>query len=423
MVYVLSKDKKPLMPCENVVARLLLKDGKAKVVRKNPFIIKLTYETTTYTQPLTLGMDTGSGKLSVAVATEPDDEDGIRRILYISEVEVRNDIKDKMKERRDYRRSRRNRKTRYRKKRFDNRGNSKKKGRTSPTVNSKIHSHVREIEFVKSILPVTNIIVENGQFDPHLMKNPKLKYQPWGYQKGPNYGFENSKAMVRNRDHYTCQYCGKTIKDAKLEVHHIVFKSNGGSDEPENLITLCHGCHTKLHAGKINPNFESKTSGALKYATQMNHICKKLFEYYPEAVKTFGYVTSANRNNLKLQKEHYIDACVVASGGKNFNIECDLLLKKHVSDGDFKQTSGRHSEKKLPRGKINGFRKFDKVKYLGQEYFIKGRMSSGYAVLMDISGKTVKFDNAPKGFKTPKFLNMKRVSARSTCLITNIKLM
>jgi hypothetical protein len=109
MVYVLSKDKKPLMPCENVVARLLLKDGKAKVVRKTPFTIKLTYETTTYTQPLTLGMDTGSGKLSVAVSTEPDDEDGARRILYISEVEVRNDIKDKMKERRDYRRSRRNR--------------------------------------------------------------------------------------------------------------------------------------------------------------------------------------------------------------------------------------------------------------------------------------------------------------------------
>lgn len=418
-----QKNKKPLMPCENVVARLLLKECKAKVVKRTPFTIKLTYETTTYTQFLRLGMDTGSGKLSVAVATEPEDEDGIRRILYISEIEVRNDIKDKMKERHDYRRSRRSRKTRYRKKRFDNRGNSKKEGRTSPTVNSKIHSHIKEIEFVKSILPVANIVIEGGQFDPHLMKNPELKYQPWGYQKGHNYGFENTKAAVRNRDSYTCQHCSKTVKNAKLEVHHIVFKRNGGSDEPENLITLCHGCHSKLHAGKINPNFKSKTSGMLKYATQMNHICKKLFECYPEATKTFGYVTSANRNNLNLRKDHYIDACVIASGGLNFNIECNLLFKKHVPDGDFKQTSGRHSEKKLPRGKINGFRKFDKVKYLGQEYFIKGRMSTGYATLMDIHGKTVKFDNAPKGFKTPKISNMKRVSSRSTCLTTSTRLM
>ena len=61
MVYVLSKDNKPLMPCTNVIARLLLKQGKAKVKRREPFTIKLIYKTTNYTQELTLGVDTGSG--------------------------------------------------------------------------------------------------------------------------------------------------------------------------------------------------------------------------------------------------------------------------------------------------------------------------------------------------------------------------
>ena len=150
------------MPCKNVIARLLLKDGKAKVIRCEPFTIKLTYETKEYTQPLTLGIDTGSGTLGAAVV----DNNG--NVVYASKVVVRNDIKTKMDQRRKYRRNRRNRKTRYRKARFLNRKNSIRKERFSPTVTSKIQGHVREIEFVKSILPISKIVIECGSFDPHL---------------------------------------------------------------------------------------------------------------------------------------------------------------------------------------------------------------------------------------------------------------
>ena len=169
MVYVLNQDGQPLMPTNrHGKVKHLLKQGKAKVVRRCPFTIKLLYESTNHTQNLTLGVDTGSGTIGTAVS----DDNG--NIVYMSKVVVRNDITDKMVQRAKYRRNRRNRKTRYRKARWLNRSNSIKKDRFSPTMVSKFHSHIKEIEFIKSILPITTLILETGQFDTHLMKNPSL---------------------------------------------------------------------------------------------------------------------------------------------------------------------------------------------------------------------------------------------------------
>ena len=123
MVYVISKDGNPLMSCCNVIARLLLKQGKAQVKKREPFTIKLNYETTNYLQNLTLGVDTGSRTIGTAVSNDNGD------ILYMSEVVVRNDITEKMTQRAKYRRNRRNRKTRYRKARWLNRANSIKNDR------------------------------------------------------------------------------------------------------------------------------------------------------------------------------------------------------------------------------------------------------------------------------------------------------
>ena len=87
-----------------------------------------------------------------------------------------------------------------------------------------------------------------------------------------------------------------------------------------------------------------------------------------------------------------------------------------MSKGDYKLAKGIRGEQKLPTGKIQGFRKFDKVEYLGKEYFVKGRMSRGLAVLMNIDNKQVDFSDRPRGFKTPKMLNCERLSARRSCL-------
>jgi len=406
VVYVLSPDRVPLMPCSCAIARLLLKQGKAKVVRRTPFTIKMyTQPVDTHTQPLTLGIDTGSAVIGSAVS----DECG--NILYVSEGEVRNDIAQTMKNRATSRRNRRYRKTRYRPARWLNRRNSLKTGRFSPTMTSKTEAHLREIRFVQSLLPIQSRVLETGTFNPHALKHPAVLQNKWMYQKGINYGLANTKAYVLTRDGYVCQRCKGQSKDRRLEVHHIVFRSQQGSDEEANLLTLCKTCHEGLHAGTVTLKQKGKRKGNLLHATQMNSIRIQLLSRV-EAIETWGFVTKEHRLLAGLPKEHIFDAAMIATRG-NIPVfqTTEVLLKKCISDGDYQQTKGKHSQQRIPTGKIAGLRKFDKVRYLGVEYFIKGRMSTGYAILMDLSGNKLALK------PTPKFDNMKRVSARSSWII------
>ena len=425
LTHVLDKNGQPLMPTQRCgkVYRLL-KSGKAKVVQREPFTIKLLYEPETHiVQDLTLGVDTGSSKIGTAIV------DSNKNVYYVSEVTIRNDISKKMTARRQSRRQRRTRKLRYRKPRFLNRANSTKNDRFSPTMISKINSHTREIEFVKSILPIKTLVIETGTFDPHLLKHIEDETtfnRHWGYQKGPNYGFANSREACLNRDNYTCQCCG--AKNTRLEVHHIIYRSKGGSDELVNLITLCEKCHKLLHDGKLK-EFESKLSGKrkgiLKHATQMNSIRIQLLKHYPDAIETFGFVTKANIELSDLEKSHINDAVIIATGCiAQPKYKTNMYYKKkHVAKGDYQQTKywskskNGFNRKKLTTGKINGFLKFDKVSYLGNEYFIKGRSKTSPFRVMDVDGNEVTFEST-SNTKYAKTRDLKRVSARSTTLCT-----
>jgi hypothetical protein len=406
MVYVINQNNNPLMPCSQTKAKHLLKQSKAKCIKKTPFTIKLLWNCEENTQNCTLGIDTGSSKIGSAVVNQKSE------VVYVSEVEIRNDISDKLKQRSKYRRNRRNRKTRYRKARWLNRKNSIKNDRFSPTMTSKINSHLKEIKFVQTILPISKIILETATFDPHALKNPAVLTNRWLYQKGINYGFANTKAYVLDRDNHTCQHCKGKSKDSKLEVHHIVFRRNSGSDEASNLITLCKTHHDGLHSGNIILK-GGKTKGQLKHATQMNSIRTQLLRLLPFAEETFGFVTKEHRQLLNLPKEHYTDAVAIACQGNEVQFKTNVVLfKKCVSDGDHQQSKGVRSEQRIPTGKIQGFRKFDKVKYLGSEYSIKGRMSTGYAILMDSKGLKVTLK------PIPKFSKMERIQARKSWIIS-----
>ena len=409
-VYVISKDGQPLMPTERFgKVRRLLKEKKAKVVRRCPFTIRLLYEPETQVvQEVVLGQDTGSKYVGTACVSN-------NKVLYQSEVTLRNDIKKKMENRKGARRNRRNRKTRYRKARFLNRANSKKKDRLPPSVKSKVQSHIDEIEFCKKILPISKIILEVSQFDTALMKNPVLineKVRHWGYQKGFNYSYSSRREAILHRDNYTCQCCGK--KHTRLEVHHIVFRSRGGTDDEKNLITLCEECHNAIHNGTLVLTKKPKRL-SLKHATQMSIIRSQLLKIYPDAIETFGFVTKTNRENLNLSKEHFIDACVIASGGKKFKQLNWLFKKRRVPKQNRQLCKGIRGEKKIPTGKIFGFKRFDKVKYLNEICFIKGRRSNGGFVLMDIDNNAIDFRDRG-GRQNPSYKLLEKLNTRKSIL-------
>ena len=407
LVYVLNSDGVPLMPCSPGKARKLLNSGCAKVMNRTPFVIKLLYGSSGYKQPITLGVDSGSKVIGVAAL-------GNGKTLYASVVKTRTDIHVKLNQRLSYRRTRRGRKLRYRKPRWQNRRRSR--GWLTPTMRSKVQAHMREINFVKSILPISRLIIETASFDIHKIVNPDVSGED--YQNGRQKDFYNVKQFVLFRDEYSCQKCFNKKKDKKLHVHHVVFRSNGGMNSPDNLITLCETCHDNLHAHengeqeslKLQKKRQPKTAGAVQVSTINSYLKKNLmFE------ETFGYETKFKREILGLKKEHHIDAICAAIGyGEIIKIPTLIYQKACVAIGDYQQTSGQRSEKTIPTGKVMGFRKFDKTAWQGLELFIKGRMSTGYAILMDIHGKSVNLK------PIPKLKIMKRLSARKSCLISAI---
>ena len=408
VVYVLDKNGQPLMPTSRFgKVRRMLRDKKAKVVQRCPFTIMLLYEPKTkIVQDVVLGVDTGSKHVGVACV-------GNDKVLYQSQVKLRDDIKKKMDARRACRRGRRNHKTRYRKARFLNRGNSIKKDRYCPTITSKCYGYEREIEFCKKILPISKMVLETAKFDTQLMEKPWLQQYKWAYQKGVNYGFANAREHALVRDNYTCQCCGK--KNCRLEVHHIVFRSDNGSDDLENLVTLCEDCHNAIHHDGKELKLKGKRRSTLRYTTQMSIIRSILLQKYPDAEETTGYVTKANREHLELEKTHYIDACVIASCGRPFKSSDILYRKKCVPKQNRQLCKGIRGEKKIPTGKIFGFKRFDKVEYMGELCFVEGRRNSGLFELMDIDNNTLDFRDKG-GNRVPSYKSLKRVSARKSIL-------
>lgn len=246
------------MPCKEAKARKLLRSNRAKIVKYEPFTIQLLFDCEDQTQPITLGVDAGSKHIGLSATTETQE-------LYSAEIELRNDITKLLATRRELRRTRRSR-LRYRPARFNNRAHSKHKGWLAPSVEHKIHTHLRVVKDIHKILPITKIIVETASFDIQKIKNPDISGIE--YQQGEQLGFWNVREYVLFRDGHTCQCCKGKSKDKILNVHHIESRKTGG-DAPNNLITLCETCHTGYHNGTITLPKTIKRGMSFKDATFM----------------------------------------------------------------------------------------------------------------------------------------------------------
>ena len=320
MVYVLSNLGKPIMPtCRYAKVRILLKMKLAIVIQVKPFVIKLLYETGNATQDITLGMD--SGYLNIGFSTITD-----KKELLSGEVKLLKDMKKRIHDKSTYRKIRR-KKLRYRAPRFKNRRIPK--GWLAPSIQHKSDSHTRVIEKFRKILPITKVIIEVGSFDIQKIKNPNIEGKQ--YQEGEQKDFWNLREYILHRDGHKCQNPNCKNKDEHpiLEVHHITFRSKGGTNTPNNLITLCNKCHTPANHKEGRFLYDWCLNGrkvkAFKDSTFMSMVRWRLVEYLNsiniETTHTYGSITKSNRIALKLEKTHYNDAFCIAGGSTQKKIE------------------------------------------------------------------------------------------------------
>lgn len=385
LVYVINKHGRPLMPCKPRKARILLKQGKAKVVKRTPFTIQLLHGSSGYTQPVALGVDAGSKTVGVSVTTE-------KKELFSAELQLRNDIVDLLSTRRELRRTRRNR-LRYRQARFNNRVRTKKKGWLAPSIRHKIQTHFRIIEEVFKILPVTKIIVECASFDIQKIKNPEISGSE--YQQGEQLNFYNVREYVLHRDKHKCQYCKGKSGENVLQVHHIQSRKVGGN-APNNLVTLCIVCHRDYHVGKIK-DLKLKRGQSFKDATFMGVMrwafYNQLKEIYNNVSMTYGYITKYVRINNELDKSHRVDARCISGNPKALPLDNYYHIKKvrchnrRIHKSNILK-GGKKKNNQAPY-MVKGFRLFDKVKYDGEEYFVFGRRQSGYFDIRKLDGTKV----------------------------------
>ena len=310
--YVISKEGQPLDPTKRFGrVRWLLKRKEAKVVSRKPFTIQLCIDTTTYHNHYTLGVDAGYSHIGLSVVDASSESE-----VFSAEVNLLQGQVERNQERVSYRRTRRGR-LRYRKPRFHNR--KTKKGWLAPSIQHKLDSHVRIIEKVKKCLPISKTIIEVASFDTQKILNPAI--EGVGYQEGCQKDFYNLREYILHRDHHRCQNpaCPNKDKQPILEVHHIIYRNNGGTDTPNNLMTLCRKCHTpKNHKGFLL-TWRPKTK-PLKGATFMSSVRWRLTDML-EAEHTYGYQTKSARIAEKMEKSHVNDAFVMAGGNRVFTKE------------------------------------------------------------------------------------------------------
>ncbi|POB12196.1 RNA-guided endonuclease IscB [Sulfobacillus sp. hq2] len=383
-VYVLNHHGQPLMPCSPRKARVLLQQGKATVVQRTPFTIRLRYGSSGYKQAVSLGVDAGTKHLGLSATTE-------KKVLFEADMMLRTDIQALLSTRRAFRRARRHRKTRYRQPRFLNR--KKPEGWLPPSVQNKVDAHVKVIQSVLSILPITHITVEVAQFDIQKIKNPDIA--GIDYQQGEQMGFWNVREYVLFRDNHTCQYCRGLSGDKILNVHHIESRKTGG-DAPDNLITLCETCHDTIHRAGLTHLFQ-RPHESFRDAIQMTvmrwFIYRGIQKVFPHADVTYGYMTKNTRIRNCLQKNHLIDARCISGHPMATPLNETYLIKQVRGQNRqlHKATilkGGVRKANKSPKV-VLGFQLFDKVRYNGQECFIFGRRLRGAFDLRLLDGTKI----------------------------------
>jgi hypothetical protein len=388
-VFVLSHLGKPLMPTTPRRARIFLKTRRARVVTREPFTIQLRFETTTHTQPVTVGVDTGSQTVGIAATAN-------REVVFQAEMHLRTDISGKLIRRRQYRRTRRSRKTRYRAARWANRRRSP--GWLAPSLRARADATVKAVRFVARVLPISQINVEIGSFDTQKMQNPEVSGVC--YQQGQLQGYLLREYLLA-RWQRQCAYC-KT-SGVPLQVEHIIPKSRGGSDRASNLVIACDPCNKrkgKRTAEEFGyPEIQAQARVPLKDAAHVSSIKTAVVQQLAQqfgsehVAVTYGFETKYQRIQvLKLSKSHAYDAVAIACAiGEVVKPLTVVYQLRCVPRGNYQMYNGKHSEHKVwATRKVKSWKLYELVEAKGQIGYISGRRVNGAFVVKDVrSGKAL----------------------------------
>jgi 5-methylcytosine-specific restriction endonuclease McrA len=313
-VLVIDKNKQPLMPCHPARARQILREGKAAVFRKYPFTIILKEREGGATQPIQVKLDPGSKTTGIAVVG--DFKRG-KRVIWAAELTHRGqEIRNALLSRRQSRRSRRNRKTRYRQPRFLNR--RKPQGWLAPSLKSRIHNIWTWLKRLNKFTPITHLAMELTRFDTQKIQNPEISGVE--YQQGELQGYDVREYLLEKWG-WKCAYCG--VEHVPLQVEHIIPKDRGGSDRVSNLAIACQPCNKKkgtMTAAEFGyPHVEAQAKKPLRDAAAINSTRWVLLEQLkltglPLEIGT-GAQTKFNRTQQGYPKAHWLDAAGVGTSG------------------------------------------------------------------------------------------------------------
>ena len=369
MVAVVSSTGVKLMPTTNYKARKMLNSGKATIHSYNPFCIQLTERENGDTQPIEYCCDTGYVHVGISVKSKKHEYAGFQ-------VDTLMDEKKKHKDCAMYRRTRRNRKTRYRQARFDNRKATKPEGWLAPSIEHKKDIQLYWVKKYTDVMPITDITFEMGKFDTQLLKalaNGEPALQGVDYQRGGTYDYYDMRAAVFARDGYKCVICHKGPEDGrKLQTHHVLYRTLGGTDTMDNYATVCTHCHTPKNHNKGNALWklmETWKVPQFKGATYMTSVRWKMYEQLKEEHPdinvhiTYGSTTKWNRKLLNICKTHINDAWSMGDFHPTHRNTHLLLKKKRRNDRVLtKFTDAKYMDlrdgkikygKELPNGRVN----------------------------------------------------------------------
>lgn len=371
-VYVLDRTGRPLMPCSEKRARLLLERGRARVHRQVPFVIRLVDRrlADSNVQPLTLKLDPGSHVTGLALVRQQGQRVSVLTLLEL--IHRGAAIRKALEQRAAFRRRRRNQNLRHRAPRFDNRTRSQ--GWLAPSLRHRLDTTLSWVQRLRCWAPITDLSVERVKFDMQAMQNPEISGVE--YQQGELAGYEVREYLLEKWGR-CCAYCG--AENTPLEVEHIVARSNGGSDRVSNLTLACRPCNQRkgnqpvevFLKGKpeLLARVKAKAKAPLRDAAAVNATRNALFHALlhtglPVATGT-GAQTKFNRSRLGIPKTHALDAACVGEVEAVTNWHRPTLTVKATGRGEYQRT--RLTAHGFPRGYLTrqkrhfGFQTGDQV--------------------------------------------------------------